>query len=68
MEIDRVEYYSGYRGEEKPRAVYLGEERIEVVKVISVRRILDRLSGQQKEVFECLLANGETVKIEKESE
>lgn len=30
----RVECYAGYRGEETPRALYLGERRVEVIEVI----------------------------------
>ena len=30
----RVECYAGYRGEETPRAFFLGERRIEVVEVL----------------------------------
>ncbi len=29
-----VECYSGYRGEEEPRAFWLGERRIEVVELL----------------------------------
>jgi hypothetical protein len=66
MKFDRVEYYAGFRGEERPLAVYVGGERIDVVKVISSQRVRDNLTGQSKEIFECLLANGQKVKIEKE--
>jgi len=65
MKIDRVEYYAGGWGEEKPLAVYKGDERILVKKVILAERILDSLTGGKKEVFDCLLINGERVKIEK---
>lgn len=30
----RVECYAGYRGDETPRAFYLGERRVEVVEVL----------------------------------
>ncbi|MFO1434595.1 MAG: hypothetical protein U1F76_31695 [Candidatus Competibacteraceae bacterium] len=30
----RVECYAGYRGEETPRAFYLGERRVEVKEVV----------------------------------
>ena len=33
MEL-RVECYAGYRGEETPRAFYVGERRIEVIEVL----------------------------------
>lgn len=66
MKVDRIEYYAGYQGEEKPLAVYVGEERIEVTKIILQERVLDSLSGRLKEIFHCLLANGEKIKVERE--
>ena len=30
----RVECYAGYRGEEEPRALFLGDRRISVVKIL----------------------------------
>jgi len=64
--FDRVEYYAGGCGQEKPLAIYRGEERLLVKKIVSEKRLLDRTSGRRLEVFECLLVNGEIVKIEKE--
>lgn len=66
MKFDRIEYYAGFRGEERPVAVYEGDKRIEVVKVISAKRVRDKLTGQTEEIFECLLANGQRIRIEKE--
>ncbi len=44
MEI-RVECYAGYRGEQEPRAFWLGERRLEV------REILDRWIGPDYRYF-----------------
>lgn len=68
MKIERVEYYAGYQGEEKPRAVYTEGKRIEVVEIIWQARIQDNLSGRIKEVFDCQLASGEKIRIERELE
>ncbi|MDI6846179.1 MAG: hypothetical protein QME28_08595 [Candidatus Saccharicenans sp.] len=64
-EIKRVEWHAGYRGEEKPRAVIVGLKRLEVVRIISQKRIRDKTVGRTIEVFNCLLTSGEKVKIEK---
>ncbi|HEK85082.1 MAG: hypothetical protein ACPLZD_04990 [Candidatus Saccharicenans sp.] len=68
MKIERVEYYAGGCGEEKPLAVYIGGERLLVKEIISAKRILDKDSPRQKDIFECLLINGERVRVEKERE
>lgn len=68
MIFDRVEWYAGYRGEEKPRAVVVGGERIEVVEIISQKRIREKKSGRTREVFECQLATGQRVRIERVAE
>lgn len=68
MKFDWVEYYSGFKGEERPLAVYEGEKRIEVVKILWQKRIRDNRSGQIKELFRCQLADGRQVVVEKASE
>ena len=35
----RVECYAGYRGEQEPRAFYLGERRIEVTAILDLSLI-----------------------------
>ncbi|MGB9907294.1 MAG: hypothetical protein ACPLRR_07925 [Candidatus Saccharicenans sp.] len=66
MELERVEWYAGYRGQEKPRAVVSAGKRIEVVEIIWQKRLKDRDSEQVREVFRCRLADGREVKIEKQ--
>ncbi|HRD02495.1 MAG TPA: hypothetical protein PLP57_07645 [Candidatus Saccharicenans sp.] len=66
MKFEKVEFYAGGTGQEKPLAVYAGGERHLVNKVISKKRIMDSLTGRIKEVFRCRLDSGEIVKIEKE--
>ncbi|MDD8021379.1 MAG: hypothetical protein PHU81_09450 [Acidobacteriota bacterium] len=65
MKFERVEFYAGGSGQETPLAVYAGGERHLVARIISKKRIMDKQSGQIKEVFECQLTGGEIVKIDK---
>jgi hypothetical protein len=65
MKFDRVEWHSGYRAEEKPVAVYVADKRIEITSIIWQKRIRERSTGKIKEVFECKLADGRQVRIEK---
>ena len=66
--FDRVEFYAGGYGQEKPLAVYRAGERHLIEKVISKKRIMDSRTGRIKEVFECQLAGGEKIEIERELE
>lgn len=65
MDWEKVEWYAGYRGEEKPRAVVEGGQRIEVVEILWQKRIKDRKSGEESQVFRCRLADGRLVTIVK---
>ncbi|MCX8160675.1 MAG: hypothetical protein N3G18_07070 [Candidatus Saccharicenans sp.] len=65
MDFDRVEWYAGYRGEEKPAAVWVGGSRIEVTEILWQKRIRESRSGRAREVFLCRLAGGQQVRIEK---
>lgn len=44
----RVECYAGYRGEEEPRAFWLGNRRCEVLEIV------DRWYGPDYRYFRCL--------------
>jgi hypothetical protein len=59
-----VESYSGYRGDEVPRAVIIDSVRLEVVEVLLRKRSLDRLSGGTADIWRCRLEDGRTVTIE----
>ncbi|HEV8524279.1 MAG TPA: hypothetical protein VGQ71_07250 [Terriglobales bacterium] len=50
----RVECYAGYRGEQEPRAFYLGEHRIEV------KAILDRWLAPDHRYFKVQGDDGST--------
>lgn len=60
-----VECYSGYRAEETPRAVTLGATRLEVAGVLSRKRLRDNATGRTVEIFQCRLADGRRVSLER---
>ncbi|MCR4409722.1 MAG: hypothetical protein QHH43_06695 [Candidatus Saccharicenans sp.] len=68
MDIDRVEWYAGYRGREKPRAVWVAGQRIEVEEIIWQKRIREAKSGRIREVFLCRLPGGQQARIIKYNE
>jgi len=59
-----VKYYSGYKGEERPRSVVIGKREFKIEKIIWRKRILDKKSGKRYEVFKVKM-DGETVEIKK---
>lgn len=58
----RVECYEGYRGRETPRAILLGERRVEV------SRILDRWRGEEHEYVKFAGSDGNLYLIRYSSE
>jgi len=66
--FEQVEYYAGGSGQERPLSIYRDGERQLIEKVISRKRIMDSRTGRLKEVFECELAGGEKIEIEREFE
>lgn len=59
-----LQFYSGYKGEEIPRAVVIGSREFKIEKVISRKRVLDLKSGKRSEVYKCRM-EGEMVSITK---
>ncbi len=57
-----LRFYSGYRGEETPRAVVIGSREFRIEKVISRKRAIDRITGKTFEVYRCRM-EGEMVEI-----
>jgi hypothetical protein len=64
IENDPVEFYAGSKGRETPRAVVIDGTRIEVMSVISRKRVLDAASGGIREMWRCRLADGRVATIE----
>jgi hypothetical protein len=50
--------YSGYRGEETPRAIIIGEKEIAVEKILSRKRTCDAETGRIREVFTAKTGRG----------
>lgn len=48
----KVECYAGYRGEQEPRAFWLGERRMEVGEIV------DRWIGPTERYFRCQAGDG----------
>ncbi len=57
-----LRFYSGYKGEETPRAVVIGNKEFKIEKVLSRKRVYDQKSGKSYEVFLCKM-DGKTVEI-----
>lgn len=57
-----LRFYSGYKGEEIPKAVVIGSREFNIEEIISRKRVLDKKSGKRSEVYECKM-EGEVVKI-----
>jgi hypothetical protein len=64
MEIE-VRFYSGYAGDETPRALIIGGREYPVERVLSRRRCADKKTGIIRELFECLVS-GKKVIIRKD--
>jgi len=60
-----VHFYAGYKGEETPRSISMGDKVYPVEKVLSRKRYLEKDSGRHYELFVCRVA-GKTVKIRKD--
>jgi hypothetical protein len=60
----RVEWYSGYRAEEAPRAVIIDGVRLEVAGILLRKRVLDRPGGRIGESWRCRLEDGRVVTVE----
>jgi hypothetical protein len=61
----RVLCYSGYKGEETPRAILVDDQELAVEKILSRKRICDAESGRIREVFAAKTGRG-TVEIERD--
>ena len=57
-----LRFYSGYKGDEIPRAVVIGNREFKIQEVVSRQRVLDQTTGRRSEVFHCRM-DGEKVKI-----
>ncbi|MDH7512793.1 MAG: hypothetical protein QHH14_07600 [Clostridiales bacterium] len=61
----KVLFYSGYKGEETPRAVLVGNREYPVDEIFWRSKILDHASGRELETFACRVA-GKTIIIKQD--
>ena len=61
--VEKIEFHSGYKGEETPRFVTISGTRHRVAAVLSRKRVLEKVSGRVFEVFRCLLDDGAAVSL-----
>lgn len=61
----RVHFYAGYKGEETPRAVSVGNREYRVDEILWRSKVLDHASGRELETFACRVA-GKTVIIKQD--
>lgn len=59
-----LRFYAGYKGEETPRSVVIGNREFKIDKILSRKRALDRKGGKRMEIYRCKM-EGETVEITK---
>ncbi|MFB0565277.1 MAG: hypothetical protein ACETWK_06300 [Candidatus Aminicenantaceae bacterium] len=59
-----VIFYSGYKGEEAPRSVIVGDREFKIDEIIERKRVKDFKSGEMYEVFKCKM-EGKLVEIER---
>lgn len=57
-----LKFYSGYKGEEIPKAVVIGNREFNIEEIISRKRVLDQKSGRRFELYKCKM-EGEMVEI-----
>ncbi|NIM57773.1 MAG: hypothetical protein GTO16_02370 [Candidatus Aminicenantes bacterium] len=57
-----LKFYSGYKREEIPKAVVIGNREFKIDEIISRKRAMDQKSGRRFEVFKCKM-EGEIVEI-----
>jgi len=61
----KVIFYSGYKSEETPRAISVGNRDYPVDEVLWRSKVLDHASGKELETFACRVA-GKTVIIKQD--
>ena len=57
-----LRFYSGYKGDETPRAIRIGEKEFQIKEILWRKRGYDRKSAKSYEDFKCRL-EGQTVRI-----
>jgi len=53
-----LQFYSGYKGDETPKAVIIGTRKLKIEEIISRKRVLDKKTGKRSEVYMCKMEGG----------
>ncbi|MFQ6083558.1 MAG: hypothetical protein ACE5WD_09375 [Candidatus Aminicenantia bacterium] len=56
MEI-KVKCYSGYKGNETPKAIIIDDQEEEIKEIIRRERVEDLKTGEREDVFWCKMEN-----------
>ena len=59
-----VKFYSGYKGDEIPRSIIMGEREFKIEEIVERKRVVDQTSGKRCDVFICKM-EGERIKLER---
>lgn len=57
-----LRFYEGYKGEEIPRAVVMGDRELKIDEILERKRAFDHSTGETSEIFTCRM-EGQPVKI-----
>lgn len=57
-----LRFYDGYKGEEKPRSVVIGNREFEIEKILERKRELEERTGKTRDVYICEM-EGNKVRI-----
>ncbi|UCC38853.1 MAG: hypothetical protein JSV96_13675 [Candidatus Aminicenantes bacterium] len=59
-----LRFYAGYKGDETPRSVIIGDREFKIDEILSRKRVLDQKCGKRIEIYKCKM-EGEIVEITK---
>jgi len=63
----KINFYSGYREEETPRSIHVGNREFQIEEILWRKRAFDPKSGRISEIFKCKI-EGEVVEIRREEQ
>lgn len=55
MDDIKILFYEGYKGQETPRAIIIGDKEFKIQKILWRKRIKDHHTGKTYRVFKCFL-------------
>jgi hypothetical protein len=57
-----LKFYDGYKGEETPKSLIIGNREFKIDKVLERKRVRDEQTGKKSEVFTCEM-EGQRVRL-----